>query len=237
GEILDRIRFIYNYYVFWGMDGTLRRWQIDQGFIVNTKMNFILTGIYTQEYKYNEFFLEPEYSFVPGEGEWRGSGFSRIWFGEAGIWTERYIRDFRNTRIRVDSQYYAGEWRLFGLSLTVGSNYGSSFMMLEVSKKFRLSKNFFSEYYLQILEHETEIFFRDSTIHVIRLTSYVSKKLFLKLFFQSRSDISKVNIHLECLYNIEPFGTIQLVYQKGAARFGEVGTQGHALFFKFSHKF
>ncbi|UCE35907.1 MAG: hypothetical protein JSW00_10085 [Thermoplasmata archaeon] len=248
GEILDRIRYISNYNVYWGIDGILRSWQIDQGFIVNTKMNFILSGTYTQEYKYNEFFLEPEYSFESGEGEWRSSGdsgeyvyrstgTSRVWVGEAGIWTEKYIRDFRNNRIRIQSQYYAGEWRLFGLSLTVGSNYGSSFMMLEVSKKFRLSKNFFSEYYLQILEHETEIFFRNATIHVIRLTSYVSKKLFLKLFFQSRSDISKVNIHLECLYNIEPVGTIQLVYQKGAARFGEVGTQGHALFFKFSHKF
>lgn len=237
GGIIERIGYISNYNVYWGMDGTLRSWQIDQGFIVNTKMDFIISVTLTQEYKYNEFFLVPEYVFVPGEGEWRGSGWSRIWVGEEGIWSERYIRDFRNYRIKVKSQYYAGEWRSFGLSLSTGKNYGSNFMMLEVSKKFRISKNFFSEYYLQLLEHDTEVFFSDSTIHVIRLTSYVTKNLFLKLFFQSRSDIGKANIHLECLYNIKPFGSIQLVYQMGDARFGEKGTQGHALFFKFSHEF
>lgn len=110
-------------------------------------------------------------------------------------------------------------------------------MLLEVSKKFRISKKFFSEYYMQFLEHDFEVFFRGVTIHVIRLTSYVTKNLFLKLFFQSRSDIEKTNIHLECIYNIKPVGSIQLVYQKGTARFGEVGTQGSALFIKFSHEF
>jgi hypothetical protein len=204
---------------------------------VNTKVNFIISATHTQEYKYNEFFLEPEYFFTPGEGVWRGSGWSRVWVGEEGIWAERYIRDFRNTRIRVDSQYYAGEWRSFGLSLTAGKNYGSSFMMLEVFKKFRISKTFFSEYYLQLLEHETEVFFNDVTIHMIRLTSYLTKNLFFKLFFQSRSDIGKTNIHLEFLYNIKPVGSIQLVYQRGTARFGEKGTQGNTIFLKFSHEF
>ncbi len=237
GGIIERIGYISNYNVYWGMDGTLRSWQIDQGFIVNTRMDFIVSITHTQEYKYNEFFLEPTYFFVPGEGEWRGSGWSRVWVGEEGIWTERYIRDFRNTRIRVNSQYYAGEWRSFGLALTAGKNYGSSFMMLEVFKKFRLSKKFFSEYYLQLLEHDTEVFFNDVTIHMIRLTSYVTKNLSLKLFFQSRSDINKVNIHLECLYNIQPVGSIHLVYQRGTARFGEKGTQGNTIFFKFSHEF
>ncbi len=238
GGMIERIGYTSNYNVYWGMDGTLRSWQIDQGFIVNTKMDFILSVTHTQEYKYNEYFLEPEYFFTPGEGEWVGGArYGGRWVGEAGIWTERYMRDFRNSRIRVKSQYYAGEWRSFGLTITSGRNYGSSFMMLEVSKRFRLSKTFFSEYYLQLLEHDTESFFSDATIHTIRLTSYVTKNLFFKLFFQSRSDINKVNIHLECLYNIKPVGSIQLVYQKGTARFGEKGTQGHTLFLKFSHVF
>jgi hypothetical protein len=110
-------------------------------------------------------------------------------------------------------------------------------MMLEVFKKFRISKTFFSEYYLQLLEHETEVFFNDVTIHMIRLTSYLTKNLFFKLFFQSRSDIGKTNIHLEFLYNIKPVGSIQLVYQRGTARFGEKGTQGNTIFLKFSHEF
>jgi hypothetical protein len=34
-----------------------------------------------------------------------------------------------------------------------------------------------------------------------------------------------------------PFGLIQLAYQKGTARFGEAGTQGHTLFFKIAYMF
>jgi len=34
-----------------------------------------------------------------------------------------------------------------------------------------------------------------------------------------------------------PFGFIQLAYQKGTARFGERGTQGHALFLKIAYMF
>jgi len=237
GGILERIRYVSNYNVYWGMDGTLRSWQIDQGFIVNTRMDFILSVTHTQEYKYNEFFLEPEIIFIPGEGEWRGAGTRRIWVGESGMRTEKYIRDFRNYRIRFQSQYYAGEWKSFGLSISSGKNYGSSFIMLEVSKKFKISKNFFSEYYLQLLEHDTEVFFNNSTIHVIRLTSYLAKNLLLKFLYQSKSDIKKVNLSVVCLYNLQPFGSIQLVYQKGTARFGEKGTQDHTLFFKFSHAF
>lgn len=34
-----------------------------------------------------------------------------------------------------------------------------------------------------------------------------------------------------------PFGMVQLAYQKGTARFGEAGTQGHTLFVKFAYVF
>ncbi len=223
--LLERIGYISNYNVYWGMDGTLRSWQIDQGFVFNTRVNFILSITHTQEYKYNEFFLEPVYVYERGE------------FGQPGRWLEKYIRSFRNYRVRVQSQYYAGEWRSFGLSLTTGRNYGADFMMLEVSKKFRITKNFFSEYHMHLVAHNIENYFSDTTIHVIKLTSYLTKDLLLKFFYQSKSDISKANFHVVCLYDLQPLGTIQLVYQKGTARFGEKGTQGHTLFLKFSHVF
>jgi hypothetical protein len=226
GRIIERIGYISNYNVYWGMDGTLRSWQIDQGFIVNTKMNFILSGTYTQEYKYNEFFLEPEYIYEQGGP------------GQPDRWVEKYIQSFRNYRIRVESQYYAGEWRSFGLSLTSGRNYGANFMMLEISKKFRITKYFFSEYNLHLIEHDTERFFNDATIHVIKLTSYVTKNLLLKFFYQSKSDISKTNFHVVCVYTFKPpLGSIQLVYQKGTARFGVKGTQDHTLFLKVGYMF
>ena len=223
--VFERIGYISNYNVYWGMDGTLRSWQIDQGLIFNTKINFIISITHTQEYKYNEFFLEPEFIQVHGGP------------GQPDRWIEKYIRSFRNYRISVHSQYYAGAWKSFGLSLTGGRNYGSNFMMLEVSKKLRITKNFFSEYGFQFIEYDNVRFFSNSTIHVIKLTTYLTKDLLLKFFYQSKSDIDKANLNVVCLYNLQPFGSIQLVYQKGTARFGEKGTQGHTLFLKFSHVF
>jgi len=223
--VFERIRYLSNYNVYWGMDGTLRSWQIDQGLVLNTRVNFILSITYTQEYKYNEFFLEPEYIFERG-----GSG-------QPDRWIEKYIRSFRNYRVSVNSQYYAGAWRSFGLSVTSGRNYGSNFIIFEVSKKLRISKNFFSEYDFQFIQHDNVLFFSNATVHVIKLTTYLTKDLLLKLFYQSKSDIDKANLNVVFLYNLQPLGSIQLVYQKGTARFGEKGTQGHTLFLKLSHAF
>lgn len=237
--VFERIRYLSNYNVYWGMNGTLRSWQIDQGFVLNTRVNFILSITYTQEYKYNEFFLEPEYIFERGEGYYviTRPGRQQVWVGESGIWTEKYIRSFRNYRVNVHSQYYAGAWRSFGLSLTSGKNYGSNFIMFGISKKLRISKSFFSEYDFQIIQYENGRFLNNSTIHVINLTSYLTKNLLLKFLYQSKSDIDKANLNVVFLYNLKAFGSIQLVYQKGTARFGEKGTQDHTLFLKFSHAF
>lgn len=223
--MLERIRYISNYNVYWGIDGTLRSWQIDQGLSFDIKKNFTLSILHTQEYKLNEYFFEPEYFFKPGG------------VGEPGMWIEKYIRDYRNYRISVQSQYYAGEWKSFGLSFTLGRNYGSDFRLIEIHKKFRITKNLFSEYYFYSIEYEREFLFNTTTIHVLKLTSYVTKNLHLKIFYQSNSDIDKANFHVACIYNLKPVGSIQLVYQKGTARFGEKGTQDHTLFFKFSHVF
>ena len=70
-----------------------------------------------------------------------------------------------------------------------------------------------------------------------RYTYYASQALTWKLFFQVNSALKKTNVHLMCLYNLLPLGTIQVVYQKGTAAFGVKGTQDHTLFLRLNHTF
>jgi hypothetical protein len=79
---------------------------------------------------------------------------------------------------------------------------------------------------------------KSTWLHVLRLSHYFTKDLFIKIFFQDNSVIDKQNIQAVFVYRFQPpFGTIQLAYQRGTGRFGEKGQQGDTLFLKFSYVF
>jgi len=51
---LERIDYDSNYNIYWGVDGTLRSWRIDEGLEVDLKNKFSLGVDYTAKYKLNE---------------------------------------------------------------------------------------------------------------------------------------------------------------------------------------
>ncbi len=48
---LRQVRYDSNYNVYWGMDDTLRSWQVDQQFRLDLKSNFTLIALHTEEFK------------------------------------------------------------------------------------------------------------------------------------------------------------------------------------------
>jgi len=222
---LSQIRYVSNYNIYWGMDGTLRSWRIDEGLLFYLRKKFILSATYTQEYMLNEYFLEPEIIFKPAESN------------TPGRWIKKYIKDFRNDRVKLQSLYWASTWNTFGLSITAGRNFKSFFQMYEIFEKLKITEKLFAEYNFCFLKYEDERFFKSTTINVLKFTYYANKDLTWKIFFQTNAAIKKTNIHVMCLYNLRPVGTIQFVYQKGTAAFGMKGTQDHTLFVKLSRKF
>ena len=48
---LSQVRYNSNYNVYWGMDDTLRSWQVDQGFRFDLKSKFTLIVLHTEEFK------------------------------------------------------------------------------------------------------------------------------------------------------------------------------------------
>lgn len=49
--LLERIEYESNYNIYWGMNGTLRSWQIDEGLTLDFRNKFSLEAEHTEEYK------------------------------------------------------------------------------------------------------------------------------------------------------------------------------------------
>ncbi len=75
-------------------------------------------------------------------------------------------------------------------------------------------------------------------IHVLRSSYYFTNDLFVSLFVQTNSVISKENVQLLGVWRFKPpFGSLQIAYQKGTSEIGTPSEQGDTLFTKLSWVF
>lgn len=202
----DRIQYESNYNIYWGMDGTLRSWKIDEGFTFDLQNKFSIDIEHHQEYKAQD--------------------------------DEFFEKDFRNYETEFELGYNTREWQHAQISYGFGRNFDSDFQLVEGSLNYKLTQDFSLQYSLTRLILEPDPEGETTWIHVIRATNYFTNDLFVKVFYQINSAIDKKNIQVLFVYRFQPpFGFIQLAYQKGTARFGERGTQGHTLFLKIAYMF
>ncbi|MCK4645001.1 MAG: carbohydrate binding family 9 domain-containing protein [Candidatus Aminicenantes bacterium] len=203
----DRIKYSSNYNIYWGLDGTLRSWKIDEGLSFDLQSKFSLNIEHTQEFKGqdDEFFEE----------------------------------DFRNHRTEFELGYNTREWQHVRIFYEFGRNFDSDYHRIKYGLNYKITKNFALQYSLDRLKKDPDPEKKESKwIHVIRATNYFTNDLFIKLFFQTNSAIEKENIQVVFVYRFQPpFGLIQLAYQKGTAKRGEIGAQGDTLFLKIAYMF
>jgi hypothetical protein len=81
---LERVQYSSNYNIYWGMNGTLRSWQVDEGVEIDFKNKFSVEAKHTQEYKlYEKKFRNYQSEFELGYNtrEWQSArvsyGFGR----------------------------------------------------------------------------------------------------------------------------------------------------------------
>jgi hypothetical protein len=197
----DRIEYGSNYNIYWGLDGILRSWKIDEELSFDLKNKFSLKVEHHQEYKLFE-------------------------------------KDFRNHQTELNVGYNTREWQSATIAYSFGKNFDLNFHLIEGRLNYKLTKNFSLQYSLTRLRYEPDPLEESTWIHVIRATNYFTNDLFIKIFFQTNSAIDKTNIQILFVYRFQPpFGFIQLAYQKGTARFGLKGEQGHTLFLKLTYVF
>jgi len=193
---LERIAYESNYNVYWGMNGVLRSWQVDQGLSLDLRNKLSFEVQHSEEYKL-------------------------------------YEKEFRNRQTELALGYNTREWQSAEVAWSFGRNYDLEFHLIEGRLNYKLSQDFSLEYGLTRLRFDPDPGNESTWIHVVRATNYFAKDLFLKVFYQIHTAIDKRNVQVLFVYRFQPpFGLIQLAYQKGTARFGERGSQGHTVFVK-----
>ncbi len=149
-----------------------------------------------------------------------------------------FEKDFRNHETALELGYNTREWQHAQISYGFGRNFDLDFQLVEGGLNYKLTQDFSLQYSLTRLIFEPDPEGETTWIHVIRATNYFTNDLFVKVFYQINSAIDKKNIQVLFVYRFQPpFGFIQLAYQKGTARFGVRGTQGHTLFLKIAYMF
>ena len=210
-ESIEQFRFDSHYNVYWGMDGTLRSWQIDGRLTCDFQNKFSFIAQHTQMY-YAQNFEIPMIS----EG------------------------DFRNHETKLGIGFDTKKWELATLAVTFGHNFGSDFSLLEISKNLQVSRNLAVEYELGRVYFGYGRQPRNHFVHTLRATNYFTENFFLKLFYQAstRRDDHKVNFEVLVTYRLlPPSGFIQVGYYIGTPRFGWKEIRGNSLFLKIGYTF
>ncbi len=150
----------------------------------------------------------------------------------------RYEKAFRNDYIGFEIGYNTREWQSVWFDYRVGRSFDADFVLYGTGLNYKLTEDFSLEYLLNRLVLTPDPEGESTWIHVVRASYYFTNDLFLKAFYQTNIAIEKHNVQALFVYRFQPpFGTVQLAYQRGTARFGERGDQGNTLFLKASYVF
>ncbi len=162
------------------------------------------------------------------------------WFGEFAIEEgfERFEKDFRNSEYSFGAGYDTRTGRSFSLSYGFGENFDSRLRLLRGNTQLKITDAWNLYYSLTRLWLDPDPALGTTWIHVLRSYYYFKNDLFIKLFYQTNSNIRKRNTQATFVWRvIPPFGALQIAYHHGTAPFGEISEQGHTLFTKLSWVF
>lgn len=192
----EKVDYGSNYNIYWGQDGQLRSWRIDEVLDVELRNRWGARATWTEEFT-------------------------------------RFEKDFRNRQVGIEVGYNTRAYESVQGGVQFGRNFDADFYLWLVLARRKLTEALSAEYELQRLTLDPDPDRAGTWIHVVRVSQAFTKDLFLRLFFQTNSAIDRRNVEAVFVYRYRPpFGTLQLVYQKGTARFGQRSAQGHTLFLK-----
>ncbi len=161
--------------------------------------------------------------------------FRNRWSTEAK-YTEQFIRfekDFRNRQAGFGAGYNTREYNSLRVNVEFGRNYDADFQLWSAGVRRKLTPQVSVEYSLERLWRSPDPDGNSTWIHVVRANQYFTKDLFVRVFAQVNTAIDRRNIQAAVVWRyLPPFGTVQMVFQRGTAAFGERSEQGNTLFLK-----
>ncbi|MCK5572084.1 MAG: carbohydrate binding family 9 domain-containing protein [Bacteroidetes bacterium] len=197
----ERFQYDSNYNIYWGQNGILRSWQIDQEVEIELRSRIVFQSSFTEEFK-------------------------------------RFEKDFQNRRVGFELGYNTREFESAQVGFTFGRNFDSDFYLWSAEAAYKLTPQLSVEYELQRLTLRPDLEMESTWIHILRVDQFFTNDLYLRVFFQTNSAISRQNVQAVFVYRYQPpFGTIQVAYQRGTAEFGQESAQGNTFFLKVTHVF
>ncbi len=180
---------------------------------------------------------------------WSQTGVLRSWQIDEGLsadWRNRWStsvhyteefklfeKEFRNRQVGLSLGYNTREYQSLSVGYEFGRNFDSDFSLWTASLKRKLTDTLSAEYELQRLTLTPDPEAEGTWIHVIRGSQFFTNNLFLRVFYQINSAIDRHNVQATFVYRyLPPFGTVQVVYQRGTADLGQRSNQGHTVFMK-----
>ncbi len=149
---------------------------------------------------------------------------------------KRYEADYDNYSIGFETGYNTREWQSARVNYEFGHSFGLDYDLIGAGVNYKIFKSLSFEYDLNRLIFHPDPDDESTWIHILRMTNYFTKDIFFKLFYQTNTAITKQNIQALFVYRFQPpFGTVQLAYQRGSNRFGDIGEKWDTFFIKFSY--
>jgi hypothetical protein len=146
---------------------------------------------------------------------------------------KRFEKDFRNRSLGLELGYNTREFQSARVGFAFGKNFDSDFRLWTIGAAYKLTSALSLQYDLEYLTLDPDPENESTWIHVVRADQFFTNDLFVRVFFQTNSAIDRENIQVVFVYRYRPpFGTVQLVYQRGQAEFGEPSEQGNTFFLK-----
>ncbi len=151
---------------------------------------------------------------------------------------ELFEKEFRNSITSVEFGYDNRAGRSIVVGVGTGTNFDSDLELVKVEAEFKISDAWDFSYELTWLELDPDPEMESTWIHVLRSSYYFTNDLFVSLFVQTNSVISKENVQLLGVWRFKPpFGSLQIAYQRGTSEIGAPSEQGDTLFIKLSWVF
>jgi hypothetical protein len=151
-------------------------------------------------------------------------------------YTEEYKlfeKDFRNRKVALGLGYNTREYQSVSGGYEFGRNFDADYGLWRATVHRKLTDALSAEYELQRVRFTPDLTSSSTWIHIVRGSHFFTSDLFLRVFFQTNSAIDRRNLQATFVYRYRPpFGTLQFVYQRGTAEFGQRSDQGHTVFVK-----
>jgi len=149
-----------------------------------------------------------------------------------------FEKEFRNDRTRIEVEWDARDGRKIEFFAAKGFNFDSDLKLYGAGFTWPFGDKWRFEYNLTRLDLDPDPDDETTTIHVFETIYAFNPDMYIKVFFQTNSSISKENVQALWEWRfLPPFGTLQIAYQRGTSEQGQESDQGDTLFSKLAWVF